>query len=77
MYGFARCHVRVLLVRHLASFCGASLDTCVGGNGFVVGGLGGWEVFLVDVFVQCLVYCLCGYCCRFGELSMLLGCWVC
>ena len=76
MYGFARCHVRVFLVCRLASFCGASLDTCVSDNCFVVVGFGGWEVFLVDVFVPCLVYGSGAYCCRFEELSMLLGCWL-
>ena len=29
----------------------------------------------VDDFVPCLMYSLCGCCYRFGQLSMLLGCW--
>jgi hypothetical protein len=59
----------------LASFLDASLDACVGGDCLIVGGFGGWEVFLVDEFVPCLMYGMCGCCYRFGHLSVLLGCW--
>jgi hypothetical protein len=60
VHGFARCHIRVFSVCRLASFLGASLETCMSGDCFIVGGSGGWEVFLVDEFVPCLVYGLCG-----------------
>ena len=72
MYVFARFHIRVFLVCRLASFLDASLDTCVSDDCVTVGSFGVWEVFLVDEFVPCLVYGLCGCCCRFGKLCMLL-----
>ena len=43
------------------------------GDCFVFGGFDGWEVFLVDEFVPCLVNGLCGCCYWFGELCVLLG----
>ena len=57
-----------------ASFGDASPDTCVGGDCLIVGGLGCWEVFLVDEFVPCFMYGLCSCCGLFGQLSNLLGC---
>ena len=45
------------------------------GDCFIVGGFGGGEVFLLDEFVPCLVYGLCGCCYWVGELCVLLGCW--
>ena len=66
MYGLAWCHVRVFMVCRFTSFCGVSIDTCVGDDCFVVGGFGRWEVILIDVFVPCFMNGLCGYNRGFG-----------
>ncbi len=75
VYVFARRHKRVVSVCRLASFRGASLDTCMSGDCFVFCGFGGWDVFVVDEFVPRLVYDLCGHSCWFGELCVPLVCW--
>ena len=56
----------MFMVCRFSSFCGVSIDTCVSNDCFIVGGFGGWEVFMIDVFVPCFVYCLCGYNRGFG-----------
>ena len=72
--GFAWCHVCVFLVCRSPSFGDASPNACVGGNCLIVGGFSCWEVFMVDLFVPCLVDVLCSGCDMFGQLCVLLGC---
>ena len=71
---FAWCHVCVFLVCRSPSFGNASPNACVGCNCLKVGGFSCWEVFMVDIFVPCLVDGLCSGCDRFGQLCVLLGC---
>ena len=72
---FAWRHVYVPLVFRSPSFGDASTNACVGGNWLIVRGFSCWEVFMVDIFVTCLVDVLCSGCDRCGQLCVLLGCW--
>ncbi len=59
-----------------ASCRGAFSHAWVGGDCIVVGDVDVGEVFLVDVLVPCCMDELCWCCCVFGQLRVLLVCWL-